>query len=145
MTALTIHADLSATLLSADGTQHCRIPHYHPETLQPFASRQEVEAYALSIQGNPQYFQPINTAAIQKLTVSPIEFKLLFTAAERLAIKQARHTDPLIDDFFSIVEDSRLTHVNLGLSSTQEALTHLVTAGLITAVRKQQILSAQEV
>lgn len=75
--------------------------------------------------------------------VSPVEFKLLFTAQERVAIKAARGNDPVIDDFFSIIEDPRLTHVNLGLRSTQDALAYLESKDLITASRREQILSGQ--
>ena len=75
--------------------------------------------------------------------VSPVEFKLLFTAGERVAIKAARASDPVIDDFFSIVDDPRLTHVNLGLQSTQDALGYLETKGLITDARRVQILAGQ--
>ena len=75
--------------------------------------------------------------------VSPVEFKLLFTAGERVAIKAARASDPVIDDFLSIIEDPRLTHVNLGLQSTQDALGYLETKGLITDARRVQILAGQ--
>ena len=75
--------------------------------------------------------------------VSPVEFKLLFTAQERVAIKEARATDLVIDDFFEIVEDTRLTHVNLGLQSTQDALAYLEATGLITTARRQEILAGQ--
>lgn len=77
------------------------------------------------------------------IKVSPVEFKLLFTAQERVAIKTARATDPVIDDFFSIIEDPRLTHVNLGLQSTGAALAYLESHELITAVRREQILAGQ--
>lgn len=75
--------------------------------------------------------------------VSPVEFKLLFTPQERVAIKAARATDPAIDDFYDIVEDPRLTHVNLGLQSTQDALGYLETKGLITDARRVQILAGK--
>ena len=72
--------------------------------------------------------------------VSPVEFKLLFTPQERVAIKQARAVDPVIDDFYDIVEDHRLTHVDLGLQSTQAALDYLTMKGLIAVGRKDQII-----
>lgn len=75
--------------------------------------------------------------------VSPVEFKLLFTPQERVAIKAARATDPAIDDFYDIVEDPRLTHINLGLQSTQDALGYLETKGLITDARRVQILAGK--
>lgn len=71
--------------------------------------------------------------------VSPVEFKLLFTVLERVAIKAS--TDPIVQDFFSIVEDTRLTHVDLGLQSTQDALSYLEAQGLIAAGRKDEILT----
>jgi hypothetical protein len=75
--------------------------------------------------------------------VSPVEFKLLFTVEERMAIKAARATDPVIDDFYDIVEDPRLTFVDLSLQSTQQALAYLVDQGLVTEERKAQILTGQ--
>ncbi len=88
------------------------------------------------------YVPPFQDAKAD-IKVSPVEFKLLFTAQERVAIKSARATDPVIDDFFDIVEDPRLTHVNLGLTSTQEALAYLEAQGLITTTRRQEILACQ--
>lgn len=85
--------------------------------------------------------QFVVVAAAQK--VSPVEFKLLFTAMERVAIKAARAEDPVIDDFYDIVEDPRLTFVDLGLQSTQEALGYLESKGLLTEERRLQILTGQ--
>ena len=73
--------------------------------------------------------------------VSPVQFKLLFTPAERVAIQAARASDPVIEDFMAIVEDPRLTHVDLGLKSTREALAYLSAQGLITEERVPAILS----
>ena len=75
--------------------------------------------------------------------VSPVEFKLLFTPQERVAIRAERGNDPMIDDFFGIIEDPRLTHVDLGLQSTQDALGYLETKGLITDARRVQILAGK--
>ena len=77
--------------------------------------------------------------------VSPVEFKLLFTSQERVAIREARASDAVIDDFYDIVEDSRLTHVDLGLKSTQDALDYMVSKGLITDERKAEILTGKVV
>ena len=75
--------------------------------------------------------------------VSPVQFKLLFTSAERIAIKSERKTDPVIDDFFDIVDDQRLTQVDLGLKSTQDALAYLVTKQLLKEERKLQIIAGE--
>lgn len=73
--------------------------------------------------------------------VGPVEFKLLFTSAERIAITSARKDDPVIDDFFVIVEDPRLSFVDLGLQSTRSAISYLAEQGLIGTERVGQILA----
>lgn len=73
--------------------------------------------------------------------VSPIEFKLLFTPQERVAIKAVRATDPMVADFYEIVEDPRLTHVDLGLGSVQQALGYLTQLGLLAPGRMEEILT----
>ncbi len=75
--------------------------------------------------------------------VSPVEFMLLFTSPERVAIKTARIADPIIDDFLDIVEDPRLTQVDLGLKSTQDALSYFVSLGILTAERRTEILTGE--
>jgi len=73
--------------------------------------------------------------------VSPVEFKLLFTSAERVAIREARKTDPILDDFYDIVEDPRLTIVDFSLASVQGALDYLTITNLIAENRKAEILT----
>lgn len=74
-------------------------------------------------------------------TVTPVEFMLLFTSSERIAIKAARETDAIVDDFFGIVDDPRLTEINLGSNGTKGVIEHLVAVSLITEARKSEILS----
>lgn len=71
--------------------------------------------------------------------VSPVEFKLLFTAQERVAIKAS--TDAVVQDFFELVNDPRLTHVNLALQSTQDALAYLTGLGILADGRSAQIIT----
>ena len=75
--------------------------------------------------------------------VSPVEFMLLFTSSERVAIKARRATDPIIDDWLDIVQDPRLTHVDLALQSTQDALAYLVSLNILTDERRDEILSGE--
>lgn len=75
--------------------------------------------------------------------VSPVQFKLLFTATERVAIKTARDNDLVIDDFYDIVEDPRLTFVDLGLQSTKDAIGYLQSKQLLTAERAAEILTGK--
>ena len=76
---------------------------------------------------------------VEDKTVSPVEFKLLFTAQERVAIKSS--TNPIVQDFFEIVNDPRLTMVNLSLKSTQDAVGYLALNDLIEEERIAEILS----
>lgn len=73
--------------------------------------------------------------------ISPVEFKLLFTPQERIAIKAALSTDVIIDDLFTILDDPRLTVVNLNLDSNKDAVSYLQSKGLITAERKAEIMT----
>lgn len=66
---------------------------------------------------------------------------LLFTSTERVAIKAARVTDPIIDDFLDIIEDPRLTSVDLALGSTQDALSYFTALDILAAGRKAAILT----
>lgn len=75
--------------------------------------------------------------------VSPVEFYLLFNSTERVALKAARPNDPVLDDFFDILEDPRLTIVDLALQSTSDALDYMIAGGFITAERKAEILTGE--
>ena len=86
---------------------------------------------------------------VYRLRVSPVEFKMLFSPTERLAIRQAREYSGtetaqkqlalLVDDWWSIVDDPRLTVVDLGLDQTMAGLDMLVTAGILSADRRVEI------
>jgi hypothetical protein len=49
----------------------------------------------------------------------------------------------VVQDFFEIINDPRLTHVDLGLQSTQDAMSYLVAVNLLTAERRAEILLGQ--
>lgn len=68
-------------------------------------------------------------AAIAAVTeILPIELKLRFTSAERVAIRAKRATDAAIDDFMQILDDPRLTVVQLNIAPTIEAVTYIINA-----------------
>ena len=73
--------------------------------------------------------------------VSPIQYKLLFTAPERIAIAMAKQADPVLQDLYSILDDPRLTEVDLNLQSTKDALMYLESKGFITDARRLEILT----
>ena len=76
--------------------------------------------------------------------VSPLEFKLLFTSTERIAIKDLTATDKAVADWYGIIEDPRLTAVHLGGKSTAMALGYLEALQILTADRKAAILAGEE-
>jgi hypothetical protein len=71
--------------------------------------------------------------------VSPVEFKLLFTPQERIALRAAKVKDFVLQDFFDIAEDPRLTKIHLKLESTIMAINYMVMKGFLTAERGDQI------
>ena len=71
--------------------------------------------------------------------LSPVEFKMLFTAEERIAIKNS--TDPVVQDFFELINDARLTQVDRNLQSVKDAIAYLASSALITEARAGEILS----
>ena len=73
--------------------------------------------------------------------VTPVQFKLLFTSPERVAIKAARATDPVVGDLWELVEDPRMEYVDFGLKSVRDSIEYLATAGLIEPERVGEIIS----
>lgn len=71
--------------------------------------------------------------------VSPVEFRMLFKSEERIAIKTS--TDAVVQDFFEIINDPRLTYVDRNLQSVKDALAYLESINLIAAGRAVEILS----
>lgn len=120
---------------------------FHPDIAKDFVEVPDaVQTGWVRVDGNwqapetvqPEPETPVLTAAP---TVSPVEFMLLFTSPERVAIKAARPTDPVIDDFFDLIEDPRLTEIRLDAQSTLDALDYFVGKKMIATARKNQILS----
>jgi len=72
--------------------------------------------------------------------IGPIEFKLRFNAWERLAIQAARSDNPVVADFYSMLDDVRLTYVHLDLPSVAEMVGYLAYLGLIAPGRVVEIL-----
>lgn len=93
--------------------------------------------------GGTLYSDPDRKCKLIPTKFSPVEFMLLFTSTERVAIKARRATDPVIDDWLDIIEDSRLTEVDLALQSTQDALAYLVSLDILTDERKGEILGGE--
>ena len=73
-------------------------------------------------------------------TMTPIEFRLLFVSAERIAIKTAAKTDPVVEDFWSLINDPELAQVNVADAQIIEALDYLVAIAILTQARETTIL-----
>lgn len=73
--------------------------------------------------------------------VSPIEFKLLFTFPELVAIRTAVNSDPILKEIYDITQDPRLTGIDLSLNAVSGALDYLISQNLIAPERKAQIQS----
>ena len=81
---------------------------------------------------------PIELVAPKTTELSPIEFKLRFTAPERVAIYQS--TDLIVKDFVSLLDDARLTKVDLNLQANIDALHYLASLNLLEEYRISEIL-----
>lgn len=118
---------------------------YHPDMAALFATEvpDGIVPGAVLVNGvwtNPTPpSEPSEPPAATYPKVSPVEFKLLFTSAERIAIKAS--TDAVVLDFMEIVNDPRLTTVDLGLASTQQGVAYLASVGLIGEARVAEILA----
>lgn len=84
------------------------------------------------------------------LQISPVAFLLQFTSQERIAIRVLRTKanidgDPMqeaamaVDDWMRIVEDPRLTIIDLTLPATHAGLDFLVQLGILTPERADTI------
>ena len=71
--------------------------------------------------------------------LSRVQFKLLFTPAERIAVRTS--TDPGVQDWYDILQDPQFEGVVLASASTERAMNDLVSKGILTTDRKAAILA----
>lgn len=76
-------------------------------------------------------------------SVTVIQFKLLLTAQERIAARQAAKTDAKVADMFELIDDQRTTHVSLVMPQIIGMIDHLVEINILTDERKSSILQAE--
>jgi len=79
--------------------------------------------------------------AVKPPKVSVIEYKMLFTSAERIAVKAS--ADPIIVDLQELMNDPRTVNVDLSLQSISDALDYMTSIGLIAVGRKAEILTGE--
>jgi hypothetical protein len=119
---------------------------FHPDIAAKYDTEvsDDVIAGATLVDGvwvNPTPVEPVipEPTTPEAPKVSPIEFKLLFTSPERITIRTS--TDPIVQDFYDITSDPRLSHVDLGLKSTQDAIAYLVSVDILSQERADVILT----
>jgi hypothetical protein len=70
--------------------------------------------------------------------VSAIEYKMLFTVQERIAIKTS--TDVIIQDLYELLNDQRVATIDLSLKSISDALDYMTALNILVVGRKAEIL-----
>jgi hypothetical protein len=86
----------------------------------------------------PQLDPVIEPPPAPVLEWARLDFLRRFTMAERIAIRSARVTDPILNDFFSLLETADTVHSND--PDTLAGMGYLVQQGHITAARRDAIL-----
>lgn len=131
---------------------------FHPSIVQQFiqvpAGTMPGSVLIGSIWTHPETIdpgEPEPPPGPRRLQISPPTFKMLFTPQERLAIRAARSyagedeqsltVRVVIEDWYEIIDDPRLSYVDLTLPQTQAGIGFLVTAGIITQERCDEILT----
>lgn len=94
--------------------------------------------------GNVRITDPDGTAfaavvEAQYPSITPVEFKMCFTSAERRTLKTALNTDDTLKDAYEILEDPRLKWVDMGLKSNRDLIDYMAYLGVITTERAEQI------
>lgn len=77
--------------------------------------------------------------SVQRKALSRLEFLRRFTAEERVAIRQASTTDPIIYDFLDLLYQAQ--EVRADDADTRAGLQYLETKGLLASGRATEILT----
>lgn len=86
----------------------------------------------------PEYVPP-PSVPVKPPTVKAIDYKMLFTSAERIASKAS--TDPVMLDLMELMNDPRTTHIDLSRPSLGAALDYMTHIGILAPGRKAEILT----
>lgn len=84
---------------------------------------------------------PAPPAPHYETKIGKAEFLMLFTGEERVAIRAERASDPVIDDFFLILEISEF--IDAEESTTINGVNYLVSKNLLTPQRAATILKGK--
>lgn len=123
---------------------------FHPDLAKEFVEVPDKVQRGWVLNGKtwkaPEVVEPLPAPADEPIrtVVTPPQFKLLLTLQERLALRQAAVDDPAIADFLSMLEDPRLTEVDLTNKGVIEAMQYAVSKELLTQERMERILKGQD-
>ncbi len=127
---------------------------FHPDIASEFIEApDDVEVgwiFTLNEEGDEELATPkiVDATHNFRLRVSRPEFKMLFTGTERVAVKQMRLGDingentivkMMLDDFFDLIEDDKLSAIEVDHPQVQDGLAYLVSIGILTEERKTEI------
>jgi hypothetical protein len=91
-----------------------------PDDVQPGWVRSDAGVWAAP--SAPAHVDPpVKTTTV----IGPIQFMLRFSPGERVAIRNAAKTDPLIEDFLTILNDVRTLQVDLADPSVDAAVAYM--------------------
>lgn len=119
---------------------------YHPDIAKLYDTQVPDEAAqgdtfadgVLTPKPVPVYVAP-EPVPVKPPTVKAIDYKMLFTSAERIAAKAS--IDPVMVDLMELLGDPRTTHIDLSRPSIGEALDYMTLLGILAVGRKAEILT----
>jgi len=118
--------------------------HFHPDIASEFVEVPDEVSHGWKLLDD-EWVAPdeVVPPTLPNAVVSPIVFKLLFTSNERIAAKTLRNTDPIIDDFWSILDDPRTDIVDMRLQSIQDIIGYTLNAinPATVSIRKAEIFT----
>lgn len=124
------------------------VTHFHPTLAADFTEVPANVALGWTLTGKtwtaPASLTPPATtlAEVGNLNPSPMEFLLLLTLAEQAAIRAAAPSDTQVGILVSMVDDTRLTFVDLTHPTVIEAIKYLAAKpALLTADRAARVLA----
>lgn len=136
-----------ARVLDGVAVDVCHDPetHFHPTLVMDFIEVPSAVMPGWLLTGNtwaaPEPATVDAPKEIGNLKPSPMEFLLLLTLVEQAAIRAAAPSDPQVGILVSMVDDTRLTFVDLTHPTVIEAIQYLVGApALLTADRAARVL-----
>jgi hypothetical protein len=121
---------------------------YHPDVAALYSTEVPDDVVPGAVNVNGAWVNPTSPAPVEPApsypVLTPLQFKMCFSALERIAGKELAKTDPIMADAYSILDDPRLTSVDLGLQSNRDLLAYMVSKGVITEARMAEILTGKQ-